>query len=148
MSPHKPLKVGLRSYKIIAWVCVVFFLGCSIAAFAARQYGPSAFFWVPILMGAYMLVSAGSLELDEDGVSHTNLGGRYRIHWREVQKIEFGTQGSLVLHGEDSGLFCRHQPFGPGQRSRRRSNFSTERSKSWGSRRIRATLPTTRFTRM
>jgi hypothetical protein len=99
-SPDLPLKVGLLSYKIIAWVCVIFFFGCSVGAYSARQYGPSAFFWVFILMGVYMLISAGAFELDEDGVSHKNLSGEYRMLWRDVQRIEFGTQGSLVLHGE------------------------------------------------
>jgi hypothetical protein len=95
-----PLKVGLLSYTIIACVCVIFFLGCSAGAYYARQYGPAAFFWVFILMGVYMLISAGAFELDEDGVSHKNMGGHYRMLWRDVQRIDVGTQGSLVLHGE------------------------------------------------
>jgi hypothetical protein len=100
ISSSRPLKVGLLSYKIIAWVCMIFSFGCSLGAFFARQYGPSAFFWAFILMGLYMLISAGAFELDDDGVSHKNLTGHYRMIWRDVQRIEFGTQGSLVLHGE------------------------------------------------
>lgn len=101
VSASRPLKVGLLSYKIIAWVCIVFFLGCSLGAYFSHQYGPSLFFWVFILMGLYMLISAGSFELDEAGVRHKNLVGEYRILWREVQRIEYGTQGSLVLHGQN-----------------------------------------------
>jgi hypothetical protein len=97
---NRPLKVGLLSYKLIAWVDIIFFLGCSVGAYLAGQYGPSTFFWVFILMGVYMLMSSGMFELDEDGVSHKNVVGQYRMLWREVQRIEMGTQGSLVLHGE------------------------------------------------
>ena len=100
VSPSRPLHVGLLSYKIIAWVCMIFFLGCSLGAYFARQYWPSAFFWVFILLGLYMLISAGAFEFDDEGVSHKNLSGHYRILWCEVKRIEFGTQGSLVLHGE------------------------------------------------
>ena len=99
-SRPSPLKVGLLSYKVIAWVCVIFFLGCSAGAYQARQYAPSAFFWVFILMGVYMLISAGSFELDNEGVSQRNMGGHYRMLWRDVQRIECGTQGTLVLHGD------------------------------------------------
>jgi hypothetical protein len=98
-SLKQPLKVGLLSYKIIAWVCIVFFLGCSIGAYLAGQYGPSSFFWIFILMGVYILVSSGMFTLSEDGVSHKNLVGCYRMRWEDVRQIEIGTQGTFVLHG-------------------------------------------------
>jgi len=101
VSPAQPLKVGLRSYEILAWVCMIFFFGCSVGAFISRQYWSAAIFWVFILMGLYMLASGGKFELDDDGVSHENLTGRYRMHWRDVRRIEYGIQGTLVLHGED-----------------------------------------------
>ncbi len=97
---HESHRVSLLSYKLIAWVCVIFFLGCSVGAYHAQQYGPSVFFWVFILMGLYMLISAGSFEFDDSGVSHKNLTGHYRMLWKNVQRIEFG-RGSLVLHGEN-----------------------------------------------
>lgn len=100
ISPPPALKVGLLSYKILAWVGMIFFLGCSLGAFLARQYGASALFWVFILVSFYMLLSAGTFEFDEDGVSQRNLTGHYRMAWRDIQRIELGTQGSLVLHGE------------------------------------------------
>jgi hypothetical protein len=111
---NRPLKVGLLSYKIIAWAGIIFFLGCSIGAYLAGQYLPSAFFWVFILMSAYMLMSSGMFQLDENGVSHTNVLGQYRMLWREVQRVEVGTQGSLVLHGEGKRFVLAPAPYWSG----------------------------------
>ncbi|QNA90466.1 YcxB family protein [Massilia sp. Dwa41.01b] len=100
-STGRPLTVRLRSHTIAAWACIAIFLGCSVAAFLAGQYGPSAFFWVFIALGAYILVSSGSFELDEDGIGHRNTMGRYRMLWRDVERVDIGVQGTLVLYGDD-----------------------------------------------
>jgi hypothetical protein len=97
----RSLEVGLLSYKVIGWVCGLFFVGCSIGAYVAHQYGPIAIFLIFVLMGAYMIASAGSFQLNERTVSHKNLFGHYRMAWNEVQRIEVGTQGTLILHGKD-----------------------------------------------
>lgn len=99
-NANQRLRIGLLTYKIVAWVCIIFFFGCSVAAFFARQYGPAAFFWAFIALGIYILVSSGYFELDENGVSQNNMFGQYRMHWSEIRRIEVGTQGTLVLHGE------------------------------------------------
>jgi len=99
-TTNQTLKVGLLGHKILGWVCIIFFFGCSAGAYLAKQYGPSAFFWVFILTGVYMLMTSGTFEIDEDGLSHKNLMGHYRMLWSDVQRIEEGPQGSLVLHGE------------------------------------------------
>ncbi len=93
-------RFGVLSYKIIGAVCALFFAGCAVGAFLARQYPPIAIFAFFILMGLYMIASAGSFEISESFITHRNLFGAYRMAWAEVQKIEFGTQGSIILHGE------------------------------------------------
>jgi len=96
-----PYRVGLRRYKVIGAVCCVFFVGCGIGAFLAKQYWPILVFMFFALMGIYILVCVGSYELSETEISHTNLFGRFRMRWRDVREAEFGTQGSIVLHGRD-----------------------------------------------
>lgn len=37
-------EVGLLTYKVVGWVCCVFFGADSVGAFLARQYGSAYFF--------------------------------------------------------------------------------------------------------
>ena len=94
-------RFGVLSYKIIGAVCALFFAGCAVGAFLARQYPPIAIFAFFIFMGLYMITSAGSFEISEWFITHRNLFGTFRMAWAEVRKIEFGTQGSIILHGEN-----------------------------------------------
>ena len=94
-------RFGVLSYKIIGAVCALFFAGCAVGAFLARQYPPIAIFAFFIFMGLYMITSAGSSEISERFITHRNLFGTFRMAWAEVRKIEFGTQGSIILHGEN-----------------------------------------------
>ena len=94
-------RFGVLSYKIIGAVCALFFAGCAVGAFLARQYPPIAIFAFFIFMGLYMITSAGSFEISERFITHRNLFGTFRMAWAEVRKIEFGTQGSIILHGEN-----------------------------------------------
>ena len=100
VSPSRPLHVGLLTCKIIFWVSIILFSGFSLGAYFEGQYVISAFFCVFILLGLCALITAGAFEFDDHGVSHKNLSGHYRILWHEVKHIEFGIQGTLVLHGE------------------------------------------------
>lgn len=93
-------RFGILSYQIIGAVCSLFFLGCAAGAFLARQYPPIAVFAFFACMGLYMIASAGSFELSEKSVTHHNLLGTFRMTWAEVRRVELGTQGSIILHGE------------------------------------------------
>jgi len=95
------LKVGLLSYRIVGWVCVLLFSSASVAAYAANQRGPAWGFVVFVVLGLYVLLSAGTFELNDDYVAHENAFGRYRIAWNEVRAIEVGTSGTIVLHGNN-----------------------------------------------
>jgi len=92
-------RVGVLSYQIIGGVCTLFFLACSVGAFMASQYPPIVIFGFFVLMGAYMLLSAGRYELTDDAVHHRSPLGHFRMRWNEIARVEVGTQGSLVLHG-------------------------------------------------
>src|SRR5258707_1059593 len=99
MSARK-LEVGLLGYKVIGWGCGLFFLGASVGAFMARQYGLIAVLVFFMLIGAYMIVGAGSYSLDQYGVSHKSIFGFFRIRWNDVRRVEVGTLGTYVLHGD------------------------------------------------
>ncbi len=122
----KSYRFGVNSYRIIGTVCVLFFGGCSVGAFLSRQYPPIAIFAFFVLLGLYMIISTGNFEVSDTFVTHRNLFGTFRMSWAEVQKIELGTQGAIILHGENKrfalptpamwsgkqkpeafGLFCR-----------------------------------------
>ena len=94
-------RFGVISYKIIGAICAIFFAGCTVGAFLARQYSPIAIFMFFVLMGAYLIASAGSFEISEKFITHHNLFGVFRMQWVEVKKIEFGRQGTIILHGEN-----------------------------------------------
>ena len=68
----------------------------------AKQYGPIAGFVFFVLLGAYMIVSAGRFALDQNAISHKNVFGTFRLPWSEIRQIEVGAaDGTLVLHGEN-----------------------------------------------
>ncbi|MDQ1832118.1 hypothetical protein [Massilia scottii] len=91
---------GVLTYQILGAVCILFSGGCAVGAFLARQYPPIAVFAFFGLMGRYMIANAGRFEISEKFITQRNLFGAFRMAWAEVRRIEFGTQGSIVLHGE------------------------------------------------
>jgi hypothetical protein len=97
----RPLRVGLRTYDVVGWICVVVFLAGSAAAFFARQPGPSLGLGSFSLLGVLILCSSGQIIVGEKGVGHKNAFGRFCIDWDKIRRIEVGTYGTLILHGDD-----------------------------------------------
>ena len=98
---NRSFRVGLLTYQIVGGVGIAFGVGCSIGSFLAKEYWPISIFAFFTLMSLYIMFSAGTFELTEDAIVHQSSFGRFCMPWREVHRIEFGTQGSLVLHGEN-----------------------------------------------
>ncbi|MCL1635494.1 hypothetical protein M2650_12765 [Luteimonas sp. SX5] len=101
---HRTYVVGLRSYLAIGAAGCVFFTGCSIGAFVAKQYWPISVFAFFAVMSLYVLLSAGKYVLSDTHIAHQNMFGHFRMRWQDVRKVEFGTQGSIVLHGGEKRL--------------------------------------------
>ena len=97
-------EVGMRTYKAIGAVCCLFFIGCSIGAIHSQEYWPVVVFAIFVVLGAYLLLTAGSYELSDKYIEHKNAFGRFRMRWSDISQAEFGSQGSIVLHGEDQRL--------------------------------------------
>jgi len=75
---------------------------------ATAHYLPALMFGAITALSVFLISSCGRVILDDEGVTHRNVFGVYRIAWAECRKIElapgadkFGiSKGSLVLHGE------------------------------------------------
>jgi hypothetical protein len=61
------------------------------------------------LLGLYMVLGAGSFDLDSDRITHQSRLGKWQILWNDVTNAEFGSAGTLVLIGNDKH-FILSQP--------------------------------------
>ena len=148
-SSPSSYEVGLLSYKIIGWVCVIFFAGCAIGAFMAKQYGPISIFAFFVLMGVYMIVAAGRFALDMQSIIHENIFGTFRISWNEIKQIEIGAaDGTLVLHGENKRFVIAPPLCGQGRKSPQHLPSCRKKLKELVSLRIRAIQPLIKLTKM
>jgi len=93
--------VGVRSYVILGLICLLLFGGCSVGAFLAEQYWPILIFGTFVVAGLYLIASAGSYEITSSRILHRNFFGQFEMRWNDVQEVELGTQGAIVLHGKD-----------------------------------------------
>ena len=96
----KELRVGLLVYKIIAWVCIVFFLFCAVMAWRADQGYVSPLFLLFACLGFFLLFMASSIKATSEYISVLSPFAEYRIFWDEVEWVEEGNQGTLVIHGK------------------------------------------------
>ena len=97
----KELRVGLLVYKIIAWACIVFFLFCAVMAWRADQGYVSPLFLLFACLGFFLLFMASSIKATSEYISVLSPFAEYRIYWDEVEWVEEGNQGTLVIHGKD-----------------------------------------------
>lgn len=49
-------------------------------------------------LSAFLVLFSGRLIIDDDGITHRNAFGTFRMRWRDIREIEQG--GQLVLKGE------------------------------------------------
>ncbi len=92
-------RVGLLSYKIIAWIGIVFFMFCAIMSWLSGQGNVSPWFLPFVALGIYMLLSLSHLELNEEKIAVVAPFAKYEIRWDEVEWVETSQQGTLVFHG-------------------------------------------------
>ena len=116
-------RFGVLSDKIIGVVGTLFFAGCAVGAMLARQYPPSAIFAFFFCMSAYMIVSAGDFEISERDITHRTLFSTFRMAWAQVKKIELGTQGSIILHGENRRFVLAPPAFWSGKQKHEALGF-------------------------
>ena len=100
----KTYRVGMAPYKVIAWICVLFFLSAAVMAWLDGAFIPALIFLAFVALGIYMLLNAASIILNNRTVSVHSALGAYQIRWDEVRWVEAGTSGTLVLHGDAKRL--------------------------------------------
>ena len=62
------------------------------------------------LLGILLLTSSGHIFIGDNGVGHKNAFGAFWLDWDKIRRIEFGTYGTLVLHGGDNQRFVLQPP--------------------------------------
>lgn len=104
--------VEMRAYRMIGkgWIalCVVGLILTLLVdeyVMASVCVGAAAF-------GAYMVLGAGSFDIDDQGILHRSSFGAWRIRWDEIVRVEVGAgEGTMVLHG-DNKRFILSSPGG------------------------------------
>jgi hypothetical protein len=101
----EPLKVKVRDFKIIGWVCVILFILFAILAWSSGQKVPALLFMMFTLLGAYLILCGGTVKMDTESIVWITSLGKYGIKWSEVQSIETDPlHYALVFNGEDKKL--------------------------------------------
>ncbi|MGH9882397.1 MAG: hypothetical protein ACRD6N_13250 [Pyrinomonadaceae bacterium] len=91
--------------KIVGWLGVAFFLFCGVSAWLAGARWPAAFFLGFVAVGIYLILSAGSMEMDSQGIKYHLPLASYEIRWSDVKSIEIDPQGgNIVFIGEGKRL--------------------------------------------
>jgi len=91
--------------RVIAWVCIIFFLACTFFSWRARAGWAPLLFLGFVLLGVFILLFTGTVEMDDDQINYRTSFNTYRIRWDEVTKIELDSQGnSMVFFGDDKQL--------------------------------------------
>lgn len=86
----------MLTYKVVGWVCCVFFGADSVGAFLARQYGSAYFFLLFEPLGAFLVANAGSIRVSEGNIEQNNLFGRFRFEWSEHLLFGWPVTGRLI----------------------------------------------------
>ena len=91
--------INLLPYKIVAWICLLFFLFCTVMAWMAGQFYAAFGLFLFTSLGAIMLVLASRFYVSDEGISVFSSFAEYRLRWDEVVRAELGGQGTLVFYG-------------------------------------------------
>src|SRR5215203_2790915 len=104
-SGKRTLVVKPTSIKVLGWICIVFFLFCAIMCWRAGP-GPASpathsfvvlLFLMFVALGIYLLLSSGSVEMDEQAIIYRSSLAQYQINWSEVRYIEIDSQGHNIV---------------------------------------------------
>ena len=99
---NQPLVARPTHARVIAWICIAFFLFCAVMSWRAGQGDVSPVFLLFVTLGIYLLVSVGTVEITPAFVTYKTLWATYAISWDEVERIEIDAQrGALALLGDN-----------------------------------------------
>lgn len=105
INGNVPLVVKPTFVTVIAWLCLAFFLFCTVMSIRAGQGEASPIFILFVMMSVYMLLASGPLVMDAHTIIYRTRWARYQIRWDEVTHIEIDQQGGgIVFCGEGKRL--------------------------------------------
>ena len=83
--------------KVIAWVCIALFSFCAVMSWRAGEGKVTALFLIFVAVGIFILVFAGSMQMNQEFVFYKCLLANYSMKWNEVEKIEIDAQGGAIV---------------------------------------------------
>ncbi len=101
MSPNfSNYHLEMGSYRSVGWISFALSTIGFIAALLAAQYWPALFIALFSTLALYIVLGAGSFDINSNGFTHKSMFGTWQIDWDEITSIEVGEMdGALVLHG-------------------------------------------------
>jgi len=98
------LKLGVPLFiRVVSWVYIVFSMGMTVGASLAGNWEFGIVFTLCLLLGVFLLIVVGSLEMDREFVTYKSIWATYRIRWDEIEFIEMDEPGLGVIfegHGK------------------------------------------------
>lgn len=101
----RPLRVKLTFMKALGWSVVVLLLGLAVGAYLSGERGVSFGFLAFSLLGVYLILASGAIEMDADVITASTPLSRYQIRWDEVRSVETDIQRQgIVFVGNDKRM--------------------------------------------
>ncbi len=92
----------MSTYRMAGWLSLLLFGFFTWFSYSCCRGWPALFFFFFTGLGLYLILAAGSFDLDEQSLTHQSAFGRWRIGWNEIVSVEVGqVDGTIVLHGTD-----------------------------------------------
>lgn len=104
-------RIEMSSYRVAGWACLVLFAVIAMAAYNSGARVPGICFLSFALLGLYMVLRAGSFQIDEERVVHQSAFGAWQLRWDEITHVEIGSGGTLVLSGEEKRFVLSPPPW-------------------------------------
>jgi hypothetical protein len=102
-------KVGTATFVVTGVLCLLVFSGFTLLAWRNQALRPALFFLAFAALGLLLLTLAGTIEIDDQGISVRSSLGRQYIAWSEVDEVTHdrglrqlvfrGADKQLVIHG-------------------------------------------------
>jgi|GEM_PF-1311235 len=101
----RALTIKHTYYKVVGWVGIAFFMICTLGSWSAGAGRTSLIFLGFVVLGSYLILNSGSMQVDSDSIRYYLPFRSYQIKWNEVRYIEVDSQvGSMVFVGENKQL--------------------------------------------
>ncbi|WP_143707315.1 hypothetical protein [Uliginosibacterium sp. TH139] len=94
-------KIEMKKFRFVCSGCFLLFIGCSVAAFLAKQPWAGLGLLAFSALSVYAALGAGSFSIDRRGVTHKSYWGHWEIAWNEVVEADFSPSGTLLLRGQN-----------------------------------------------